>query len=160
MREARTCLQKYEWKEVKLVSLLRNITTNKSLRVLRSTEKKCHRGTTNAPLTSSRKLINGKVHVTSPFFPCKARADQMRIFENDNTKRTTRERIYSKLTSSLASLSALALVHPPVSRRPFRTPSPRIGRRRRRFRPWTRFLSARRLLSKKKKQIASTWRRA
>ena len=159
MRETRTCLEKYEWKEVKLVSLLRNISTNKSLRVLRSTEKKCHRGTTNAPLTSSRKLINGKVHVTSPFFPCKARADQMRIIEN-NTKRTTSERIYSKLTSSLASLSALALVHPPVSRRPFRTPSPRIGRRRRRFRPWNCFLSARRLLSSQKKQIASTWRRA
>jgi len=159
MRETRTCLEKYEWKEVKLVSLLRNISTNKSLRVLRSTEKKCHRGTTNAPLTSSRKLINGKVHVTSLFFPCKARADQMRIIEN-NTKRTKSERMQSKRTSSLASLSALALVHPPVSRPPFRTPSPRIGRRRRRFRPWTRFLSARRLLSKKKKQIASTWRRA
>ena len=45
---------------MKLVSILRNITTNNDVRVLRSTEKKCHRGTTNAPLTSSRKLINGK----------------------------------------------------------------------------------------------------
>lgn len=27
-----------------------------------------------------------KVHVTSPFFPCKARADQMLIIENDDER--------------------------------------------------------------------------
>ena len=84
---------------MKLVSILRNTTTNKNLRVLRRTEKKCHRGTTNAPLTSSSKLINGKSprHFTFLSMQSARRCASQRTREK--TKRN-RENVHHRLHRS------------------------------------------------------------